>query len=385
MMRKGNMLTRRIEAKAKGQQSHTLARLNICTLMRLGACTPTRMHAFTLTELLVVIAIIAILFGLLVAFYSPSQEQRKVFECQSRLQVIHRALRLYMLDWDGFPASPYDSLDNDRDGQFDEDPNIAGRVNGMDDDKDGRIDEDPPDAPLDNPSNPTFLGLGAIKDYVRSQRALVCPSDPTSFSPLGTPLPYISYQVCDTGASFTPPVLPYTVSQQSLCFQAGGTPTYAITRFLPGSDCHPSGRDDDNDRRADEDPIEDLDNDGNPFNDGDDDNDGRFDEDPPNILTYCTDPDKLRQLAIRNISPFFPNPTFPADDTVVTWCVHHRYVSPAAPEPNYVKGGIPADVVLYWDGSVHIQRMKVVPTPCPPFSNWCPDPQNNWRRKPTEQ
>jgi prepilin-type N-terminal cleavage/methylation domain-containing protein len=35
--------------------------------------------AFTLTELLTVIAIIAILMGLLVAFYRPSQEQRKGF------------------------------------------------------------------------------------------------------------------------------------------------------------------------------------------------------------------------------------------------------------------------------------------------------------------
>jgi len=90
-------------------------------------------QAFTLTELLVVLAIIAILMGLLIAFYSPSQEQRKVFECQNRLQVLHRALRLYMLDWDGFPASPYDSLDNDKDGLFDKDP-----PNGQDDDETGK-------------------------------------------------------------------------------------------------------------------------------------------------------------------------------------------------------------------------------------------------------
>jgi prepilin-type N-terminal cleavage/methylation domain-containing protein len=48
---------------------------------------PRPVRAFTLTELLVVIAIIAILMALLVAFYRPSQEQRKVFECQNRLQV----------------------------------------------------------------------------------------------------------------------------------------------------------------------------------------------------------------------------------------------------------------------------------------------------------
>jgi prepilin-type N-terminal cleavage/methylation domain-containing protein len=91
-------------------------------LPRYSLLATRRPPAFTLTELLTVIAIIAILMGLLFTFYRPSQEQRKVFECQNRLVVIHRALRMYSLDWDGFPASPYDSLDNDRDGRFDEDP-----------------------------------------------------------------------------------------------------------------------------------------------------------------------------------------------------------------------------------------------------------------------
>jgi hypothetical protein len=110
-----------------------------------------------------------------------------------------------------------------------------------------------------------------------------------------------------------------------------GVPTYAIIRFLTNDPCHPSN---------------------------------------PNFLTQCTDPDKFRQLGIRNISPYFPNPTFPADDTVVTWCVHHRYM-PNTTTPNYVKGGVPADLVLYWDGQVRIQQMPVLP-------------DRAWRRKPNE-
>jgi prepilin-type N-terminal cleavage/methylation domain-containing protein len=51
--------------------------LPVCP-MPLVPC-PSSRPAFTLTELLTVIAIIAILMGLLVAFYRPSQEQRKGF------------------------------------------------------------------------------------------------------------------------------------------------------------------------------------------------------------------------------------------------------------------------------------------------------------------
>ncbi|MFN4179493.1 MAG: type II secretion system protein [Armatimonadota bacterium] len=345
--RQGDRETRRIAERFAGKKFG----VHIC----LHRCTHERMLAFTLTELLTVIAIIAILMGLLFTFYRPSQEQRKVFECQNRLQVIHRALRLYMLDWDGFPASPYDSLDNDKDGRFDEDP-----VDGIDNDGDGRVDEDQPDAPSDNLFDPTFLGLGAIREYVRSQRVLICPSDQNQFSSQGVPPSYSSYQGCDTGTGFIPPTLPYTGSQQTLCLQSGGVPTYAITRFLPGDDCHPSGLDDDNDGRSDEDPI----------NGNDDDMDGKVDEDPPNILTLCHDPDKMRQLAVLNTKPYFPLPTFPDDNTVVTWCVHHRYM-PNTTTPNYTKGGTPADVVLCFDGSVRIQAMRT--------------PNENWRRKPTEQ
>jgi hypothetical protein len=41
------------------------------------------------------------------------------------------------------------------------------------------------------------------------------------------------------------------------------------------------------------------------------------------------------------------------------------------PTPNYVKGGVPADLVLYWDGQVRIQQMPVLP-------------DRAWRRKPNE-
>ena len=323
--------------------------------------------AFTLTELLTVIAIIAILMGLLVAFYRPSQEQRKVFECQNHLQVIHRALRLYMLDWEGFPASPYDSLDNDNDGLFDEDP-----PDGRDNDGDGKVDEDPPDALVGGllallPKTAQGpQGLVSIGVYLRTHSMLLCPSDPNAaggsvpsdYNSSDNQCKYSSYQGCDTGVGFEPPRLPCT--QVQTCLQ--GIPTYAITRFPPDTDCHPSGRDDDKDGWVDEDPI----------NFRDDDGDGKVDEDPPNVLTpsLCRDPERLRQLGIMNVAPYYPVPTFPADDTVVTWCVHHRYM-PNTTTPNYVKGGVPADLVLYWDGQVRIQQMPVLP-------------DRAWRRKPNE-
>jgi prepilin-type N-terminal cleavage/methylation domain-containing protein len=314
--------------------------------------------AFTLTELLTVIAIIAILVGLLVAFYRPSQEQRKVFECQNHLQVIHRALRLYMLDWEGFPASPYDSLDNDNDGLFDEDP-----PDGRDNDGDGKVDEDPPDALVGGllallPKTAQGpQGLVSIGGYLRTHSMLLCPSDPNAAG--GSTLSdYSSYQGCDTGTGFVPGS---RSMQVQTCPQ--GIPTYAITRFPPDTDCHPSGRDDDKDGRVDEDPINDVNDDPK--------NDNLVDEDPPNVLTpsLCRDPDRLRQLGIMNVAPYYPVPIFPADDTVVTWCVHHRYM-PNTTTPNYTKGGVPADLVLYLDGTVRIQQMRT--------------PDQNWRRKPNE-
>jgi prepilin-type N-terminal cleavage/methylation domain-containing protein len=373
-------------------------------LPRYSPFATRRRPAFTLTELLTVIAIIAILMGLLFTFYRPSQEQRKVFECQNRLVVIHRALRMYSLDWDGFPASPYDSLDNDKDGRFDEDPpdgddDNDGQVdedpvNGRDDDGDGKVDEDPP---IDNDQDGKFNedgidaqvgGLLALDQYIRSRRTLICPSDIRAYrgaidydcdgrigednpdgidndmdgrideDPIGDN--YTSYQGCDTGTGFCVDY-PAKFSQQYQCMQRGGVPTYAITRFPPDTDCHPSGRDDDKDGWVDEDPI----------NFRDDDGDGKVDEDPPNVLTpsLCRDPDRLRQLGIMNVAPYYPVPTFPADDTVVTWCVHHRYI-PNTTTPNYTKGGVPADLVLYLDGMVRIQQMRT--------------PDQNWRRKPNE-
>lgn len=287
--------------------------------------TPAPMHpcthavGFTMTELLIVIAIIVMLFGILLTFYRPAQERRKVFECQSRLQVIHRALRLYMLDWDGFPASPYDSLDNDRDRNFDED-----LLNFKDDDGDKLIDEDPPDA--------TVGGLLALQGYVRSQRALTCPGDHRSLTLSPN---HSSYQGCDKGTGFDPPIFPITRMQ--LCPQ--GAPTYAITRFPIGHICHPSHP--------------------------------KFDA--------CPDlANRLRQLGVRNTSPFFPAETFPADDTVMTWCPHHRYIGHDSTAVNYEKGGVPADVVLYWDGNVRTQRMRL-------DAQGNPNPSENWLRKPDEQ
>jgi prepilin-type N-terminal cleavage/methylation domain-containing protein len=318
--------------------------------IRCSLLATRRRPAFTLTELLTVIAIIAILMGLMFTFYRPSQEQRKVFECQNRLVVIHRALRMYSLDWDGFPASPYDSLDNDGDGRFDEDPPDGDNdnegqvdedpVNGRDDDGDRRVDEDPP---IDNDQDGKFNedgidaqvgGLLALDQYIRSRRTLICPSDARAFG--GAPDTYTSYQVCDAGTNFYEPIFPITSSQQGSCLQAGGVPTYAITRFLPGDPCHPSNL---------------------------------FPTDPSRPKPNCDDQDRFRQLAVRNVSPYFPVPQFPLDDTVVSWCVHHRFM-PNTRTPNYTKGGEPADVVLYLDGSVRIQQMRA--------------PNLNWRRKPNE-
>lgn len=336
-------LARRIEVGIRQQETKN-RELKLYKFASPKAYINTRLQGLTLTELLTVIAIIAILMGLILAFYGPSQEQRKVFECQNRLQVIHRALRLYMLDWDGFPASPYDSLDNDRDGRFDEDPpdgddDNDGQVdedpmNGRDDDGDGRVDEDPP---IDNDGDKRFNedgidaqvgGLLALDQYLRSRRALICPSDYRALDNI--PEFYSSYQGCDTGTDFFSPSFPTTSSQQGICFQAGGVPTYAITRFLPGDPCHPSS--------------------------------------PFFMTNRCIDPDKMRQLGVLNTKPLAPNPSIPDDTTVVTWCVHHRYV-PRTTSPNYVKGEVPADLVLYWEGQVRIQMMVT--------------PDQGWRRKPT--
>ena len=348
--RQGDKEKRRAKASEHrcigASEQNTPARPYAHTPTRLHAYTPARSHAFTLTELLTVVAIIAILMGLLFTFYRPSQEQRKVFECQNRLQVIHRALRLYMMDWDGFPASPYDSLDNDKDGRFDEDPpdgddDNDGQVdedpvNGRDDDGDGRIDEDPP---INNDGDRKFNedgidaqvgGLLALDQYLRSKRALICPADHRAVSSI--PDFYTSYQGCDTGTDFIPPSFPVTGSQQTICSQSGGVATYAITRFLPGDPCHPSS--------------------------------------PLFMTSQCQDYDKMRQLGIQNTKPLAPNPSIPNDTTVVTWCVHHRYM-PNTTEPNYVKGGVPADLVLYLDGQVRIQMMVT--------------PDQAWRRKPTSQ
>jgi len=322
--------------------------------IRCSLLATRRRPAFTLTELLTVIAIIAILMGLMFTFYRPSQEQRKVFECQNRLVVIHRALRMYSLDWDGFPASPYDSLnndDNDDDGRFDEDPpdgddDNDGQVdedpvNGRDDDGDGRVDEDPP---IDNDQDGKFNedgidaqvgGLLALDQYIRSRRTLICPSDARAFG--GAPDTYTSYQVCDAGTNFYEPIFPITSSQQGSCLQAGGVPTYAITRFLPGDPCHPSNLSNRSNR---------------------------------SFMSNCADPDRFRQLGVLNTRPLAPNPSIPDDTTVVTWCVHHRYM-PNTTVPNYVKGGVPADLVLYWDGQVRIQQMPI-------------SPDRAWRRKPNE-
>ncbi len=237
---------------------------------------------FTLTELLVVVAVIAILFGILLTMFRPAQEQRKVFDCQNRLQMIYRALKQYIMDWDGFPASL----------RF-----VTGGVE----------------------QRSTTFG-----QYL-NRSALICPSDidQGNLDPSGS-----SYDVPDPiPENLNDPRSPYR--------------TYSLSR-LP-SPCDPAS----------------------------------FNPQYP-AWSQCSDPDKFRQLGL------YPK-VFPPDDTVITWCLHHRYRrEPRNPLTgvsrvwgvNYSKGGVPMDLVLYLDGSVRLQRIRMIgPNP---------DPSDNWRRRPKE-
>ncbi|MCS7223958.1 MAG: type II secretion system GspH family protein [Armatimonadetes bacterium] len=237
---------------------------------------------FTLTELLVVVAVIAILFGILITMFNPAQEQRKVFDCQNRLQMVYRALKQYMMDWDGFPAS------------------LSFLTGGRE------------------------TGSGAFGQYL-TRSALICPSDidQGNLDPSQT-----SYEVPD----------PYP---EDIAGPISPIRTYRPSRL--SAPCNPAS----------------------------------FDPSDPS-WSACTDPDKFRQLGL------YPR-LIPPDNTVITWCLHHRYRrSPRNPTTgrsevwgvNYSKGGVPTDLVLYLDGSVRTQRIRMVgPNP---------DSADNWRRRPTE-
>jgi prepilin-type N-terminal cleavage/methylation domain-containing protein len=65
--------------------------------------TPNR--AFTLIELLVVIAIIAILAATTLPMIPAVNDQARIHTCESRLQQLGIALRLYAEDYRAYPAS----------------------------------------------------------------------------------------------------------------------------------------------------------------------------------------------------------------------------------------------------------------------------------------
>jgi len=62
-------------------------------------------RAFTLIELLVVIAIIAILSAVTLPMIPGANDQARIGTCESRLQQIGVALRLYAEDFNAYPAS----------------------------------------------------------------------------------------------------------------------------------------------------------------------------------------------------------------------------------------------------------------------------------------
>jgi len=283
-----------------------------------------RMIGLTLVELLTVLALLAIAVAIILPVIPGVSTRGLGIQCQLNLQAIYQAIKLYHLDYQGYPpfdtCSPQQSppigrgllalysfvepdlQDDDGDGRVDEDP-----IDGVDNDGDGKIDEDP---------NYRRIRTG----YLNSPSYLHCPLD----------------------------------RSQKL------------------------NADDDNDGKVDEEF----------FNFVDDDGDGKVDEDlksaeycsyqvsedivkdPGDAFTYLrtrtgnsADPDASRQLSRLCIDGVDKIPYFADDTTVITWCKHHRRT--------LKRGGSPADLVLFLDG--HIKIMEA------------PQLGNNvvgWRRKP---
>ncbi len=78
--------------------------------------TTTR-KAFTLIELLTVIAIIAILAALIFPTFARVAEQRRQSQCMSQMHDIWRALKLYQLDNNKYPAALF-GLAQNADGSY---------------------------------------------------------------------------------------------------------------------------------------------------------------------------------------------------------------------------------------------------------------------------
>lgn len=60
-------------------------------------------RGFTLVELLVVMAVLVIITAVAVPAYNRSQEKMRQTQCISNLNSIGQALRMYRLDWKGYP------------------------------------------------------------------------------------------------------------------------------------------------------------------------------------------------------------------------------------------------------------------------------------------
>jgi hypothetical protein len=151
-------------------------------------------------------------------------------------------------------------LDNDKDGQFDEDP-----IDGVDNDNDGKIDEDPveppyPQAMMDLVVRQLFdPATGQPPAKIREIRLSELQLPPQ----VGTADGSAGWGYSDWWGAVTIAVDPRNPNVVYAAFHAWSTELIELQNALL--------RDDDGDGRLDEDPI----------NGRDDDNDGRVDEDPP--------------------------------------------------------------------------------------------------------
>ena len=297
-------------------------------------------NALTLTELLIVLGLIAIAAAIILPTIPGVSTRGLGIQCQLNLQAIYQAIKLYHLDYQGYPPFDFEEWPSEPQG-------------------------------CSSSSRPITVGRGLLSLYSIIQL--------DSTAPLG-------YRRVRTGYLNSPSYL--------------HCPLDRTQKF--GVDDDNDSRDNDVDGRIDEDQIDGIDNDGDGKIDEDPteideelfnidcDKDKKFNEDlkPAEYCSYqvcedaakevgdnftylrtrtnksdSEDPDAMRQLSRRCIDGSDKIPYFADDTTVITWCKHHRRT--------LKRGNEPADLVLFLDG--HIKIMEA------------PSPNNNavgWRRKP---